>query len=158
MYYFEDLPIGLEVVFEDEYRVTEGEIIEVGQRWDPRPMHTDPVAAKESIFGGLVASSAHIFSIYVRIGNAEVDKDKQSAAVTALGFNNLQWHAPVRPGDVLKSAYTVIAARKSNSRPELGVVTTTCRMFNQRDQTVFTLECSYLIERRSITPANNHCQ
>ena len=156
MHYFEDLPIGLEVVFEDEYRVTEEEIIEVGQRWDPRPMHTDPVEAKQSIFSGLVASSAHIFSIYVRIGNTEIDRDKQSAAVTALGFNNLQWHAPVRPGDVLRSAYTVIAARKSNSRPALGVVTTTCRMFNQSDETVFTLECSYLIERR-ITPANDHC-
>jgi acyl dehydratase len=148
MYYFEDLTIGREVVFEDEYRVTEEEIIEVGQRWDPRPIHTDPVAAAESIFGGLVASSAHIFAIYVRIGNAEVDRDRQSAAVSALGFNNLQWRAPVRPNDVLRTAYTVVSARVSESRPALGVVTTKCRMFNQHDETVFTLECSYLIERR----------
>jgi acyl dehydratase len=147
MLYFEDLSIGREIVFDDEYHVTEEEIIEVGQRWDPRPFHTDPVAAKESMFGGLVASSAHIFSIYVRIGNAEVDKEKQTAAVTALGFNHLQWHAPVRPNDVLKTAYTVTAARESKSRPTLGVVTTRCRMFNQRDETVFTLECSYLIEK-----------
>jgi acyl dehydratase len=149
MYYFEDLLLGREVIFEDEYHVTEEEIIEVGQRWDPRPFHTDPEAAKESIFGGIVASSAHIFSIYTRIGSAEIDRDKQSAAVSALGFNHLQWRAPVRPNDVLRSAYTVVAARESNSRPDLGVVTTQCRVFNQNDETVFTLECSYLIERRS---------
>ena len=103
----------------------------------------------EELSCGLVASSAHIFAIYVRIGNAEVDRDKQSAAVSALGFDKLQWRAPVRPGDVLRSAYTVISARVSESRPTLGVVTTRCRMFNQRGETVFTLECSYLIERRS---------
>ena len=148
MYYFEDLPIGREIIFDDEYHVTEEEIIEVGRRWDPRPFHTDPEAAKSSMFGGLVASSAHIFSIYVRIGNAEVDRDKQTAAVSALGFNNLQWREPVRPGDVLNCAYTVIGARASESRPTLGVVTSGCRMFNQNDKVVFTLECSYLIERR----------
>ncbi|NQX88433.1 MAG: acyl dehydratase [Halioglobus sp.] len=150
MYYFEDLPIGREVVFEDEYRVTEDEIIEVGQRWDPRPMHIDPVAAVDSIFGGLVASSAHIFAIYVCIGNAVVDRDKQSAAVSALGFNHLQWRAPVRPNDVLRSAYTVVSARVSASRPACGVVTTKNRLFNQHEETVFTLECAYLIERRDI--------
>lgn len=151
MYYFEDLPMGLEVVFDDKYHVTEEEIIEVGQRWDPRPIHTDPVAALDSIFGGLVASSAHIFAIYVRIGNAEVDRDKQSAAVSALGFNNLQWRAPVRPNDVLRSAYTVVGARASKSRPAFGVVSTKNRMFNQNEETVFTLECSYLVEKRDIT-------
>lgn len=149
MLYFEDLPIGCEVVFDDEYHVTEEEIIEVGSRWDPRPFHTDPEAAKQSIFGGLVASSANIFSIYVRIGNAEIDMEKQTAAVSALGFNNLQWRAPVRPNDVLKSAYTIMSARESKSRPELGVVTNRCRMFNQNNETVFTLECSYLIEKRA---------
>ena len=106
----------------------------------------------QSIFGGLVASSAHIFSIYVRIGNAEIDRGKQTAAVSALGFNNLQWRAPVRPNDVLKSAYTIISARESKSRPELGVVTNRCRMFNQNNETVFTLECSYLIEKRVSKP------
>jgi acyl dehydratase len=148
MFYYEDLLIGQEVEFEDEYHVTEEEIIEVGQRWDPRPIHTDPEAAKESIFGGLVASSAHIFSIYVRIGNTDIDSDRQTAAVSALGFNNLQWHAPVRPNDVLKSAYKITAARESKSRPDLGVVNTQARLYNQNNETVFTGECSYLIKRR----------
>lgn len=148
MRYFEDLSVGLEATFRDEYKVTEEEIIEVGKRWDPQPFHTDPVAAKESIFGGLVASSAHIFSIYVRIGNTEIDKDIHVAAVTALGFDKLQWHAPVRPGDTLKNRYKVIKSRESKSKPDLGIVTMDSCVFNQNDETVFTLECSVLVKKR----------
>ena len=61
MLYFEDLTTGRQVVFEDRYRVTEEEIIEVGERWDPRSFHADSEAARDSLFGVLVASSAHIF-------------------------------------------------------------------------------------------------
>ena len=148
MYYLEDVYPGLEFQFEDEYQVTEEEIIEVGQRWDPQPFHVDPVAARDSIFGGLVASSAHIFSIWVRIGNAEVDKDKLVAAVSALGFNNLQWHNPVRPGDVLKSGYKVIDVRPSESKPNLGIVNSANEVTNQKGEMVFTLECAFLVPTR----------
>jgi acyl dehydratase len=148
MRYFEELSVGVKATFRDEYKVTEEEIIEVGKRWDPQPFHTDPVAAKDSIFGGLVASSAHIFSIYVRIGNTEIDEDIHVAAVTALGFDKLQWHTPVRPGDTLKNTYKVIKSRESKSRPDLGIVTMDCRVFNQNDETVFTLECTFLVKKR----------
>lgn len=144
MRYFEDLTVGEEVIFEDQYHVTEEEIIEVGTRWDPQPFHIDPVAAKKSMFGGLVASSAHIFSISVRIGNADIDKDKLIAAVTALGFDKLQWHAPVRPDDILFSKFTVTGLRESKSRPGLGVVSNACETYNQNDETVFTYICHYL--------------
>ena len=149
MRYYDDINLGEEVFFDEEYRVTEEEIIEVGTRWDPQPFHTDPVAAKESMFGGLVASSAHLFSINSAIGNAEIDKDNLIAAVSALGFNNLQWHAPVRPNDVLKSKFTVTAMRESQSRPGLGIITSASEMYNQKGETVFTLECSYLSPKNS---------
>ena len=49
MRYLEQISEGEEVVFEDVYHVTEEEIIEVGNRWDPQTFHTDPEAAKHSI-------------------------------------------------------------------------------------------------------------
>ncbi len=148
MRYFEDLEIDQEVVFEDEYLVTEAEIIEVGKRWDPLPFHTDPVKAKESFFGGLVASSAHIFSIWVRIGRTPEDNDKHKESVSALGFNNLQWHSTVRPNDILKSKNVVLDMRESKSKPNLGVVVTKGTVFNQNNETVFTVECSLLVVKR----------
>ena len=47
--YFEDLPVGC-VMHASGYTVTEAEILEFGQRFDPQPFHTDPGAANASIF------------------------------------------------------------------------------------------------------------
>ena len=148
MLYFEDVEMDQEVTFDAVYHVTEEEIIEVGNRWDPQPFHIDPKAAKASIFGGLVASSAHVFAIWVSMGSGDIDKDKAIVSVSALGFNNLQWHAPIRPGDDIKSAFKITEARESKSRPGLGIVNSTNRMFNQNNETVFTLECAFLVPKR----------
>lgn len=148
MLYFEDVELNREVTFDAVYHVSEEEIIEVGNRWDPQPFHIDPEAARESIFGGLVASSAHVFAIWVSMGNDDIDKDKAIASVSALGFNNLQWHAPIRPGDAIKSSFEITEARASKSRPGLGIVNSRNRMFNQNDETVFTLECAFLVPKR----------
>ena len=148
MLYFEDLVVGHETVFLEEYFVSQEEIIEVAQRWDPMPFHVDPVAAEDSIFGGLVASSAHIFSIWVSIGRTKVDEDKMLAAVTALGFDKLRWYAPVRPNDILRVGHIVTEIRESKSKPGLGVVTIANRVFNQNDETVFTLDNTFLIPKK----------
>ncbi len=149
MRYFEELTVGEETSNEGEYLVTEEEIIELGLRFDPQPFHTDPVAAKESMFGGLVASSAHIFSIWSALGNATIDQDKLiGGAVSALGFNNLQWHNPVRPNDVLRRNQVVLAVRESSSKPGLGIITIAETVVNQNDETVFTLESSSLHKQR----------
>ena len=41
------------------YVVTEEEILEFGRRFDPQPFHTDPIAAKDGPFGGLVRYFGH---------------------------------------------------------------------------------------------------
>ena len=146
--YYEDVTLGEEITFDAVYHVTEEEIIEVGNRWDPQPFHIDPAAAKDSLFGGLVASSAHVFAIWVSMGNDDIDKDKAIKSVSALGFNNLQWHAPIRPGDAIKSSFKITEARESKARPELGIVKSDNRMFNQDNETVFTLECAFLVPKR----------
>ncbi len=154
MRYYDEIEEGELIRFEDSYSVTEEEIIEVGSRWDPQPFHIDKEAAKKSMFGGLVASSAHIFSIAVRIGNDPIDEDKMIAAVTALGFDKLQWHAPVRPGDVLRCHFSITGLRDSKSRPGLGIVSNDCRIYNQNDETVFTYQCNYLSPTRAYAMAN----
>ena len=60
--YFEDLEAGYRTEV-GEYQVTAEEIVEFASRWDPYPFHTDEDAAKQSIFGGLTASSCHLFAI-----------------------------------------------------------------------------------------------
>jgi acyl dehydratase len=130
MKYFEDLEIGLKVTFLDQYDVTEEEIIEVGVRWDPQPYHTGKEKAQAFIFGGLVASSSHIFSMFSRIGHDPIDEENTIAAATAMGFTNLKWHNPVRPNDIIKATYEIASIRESKSKPDLGIVGMEHTLFN----------------------------
>ncbi len=120
----------------------------MGRRWDPRPFHTDPDAAKDSFFGGLVASSSHLFCIWNALSNDERDKDKWIETATALGFNNLQWHRPVRPNDVLSRRQELTESRDSDSKPGMRVATVTETLVNQDGEVVFTLDCSFLAPKR----------
>ena len=93
----------------------------MGRRWDPQPFHTDPEAAAASPFGGLVASTVHLFAISVKIGMAA---SRPSAAVSTLGMTNFVNHAPgpprrPAPPRVRRS----LDRRLSKSRPAMGIVT-----------------------------------
>ena len=118
MRYFEDYEVGALKQYAGRYEVTEAEIMEVAGRWDPQPFHTDPVAAVDSIFGGLVASSVHLFAISVSLGSS----GGPVAALSALGFDDLRWHAPARPGDMLRMEGETLSKRLSKSRPGAGII------------------------------------
>ena len=53
--YFEDYLVGASAEF-GQITVEEEEVIAFGRRFDPQPFHIDPIAAKQSAFGGLIAS------------------------------------------------------------------------------------------------------
>ena len=144
MKYFEDFVVGEVTDFPGRYLVTEEEIREVGERWDPQPFHVDPVAAAESVFGGLVASSVHLFAISTCLGV----KGEPTAAVSSLGFRAVNNHAPARPGDELRNRSTVLESRLSQSRPGVGVVTTLLELLNQRQELVFSWENAALFQCR----------
>ena len=64
--YFEDYPEG--GVFEfGERTVTEADILDFAHRFDPQDMHTDPDAAANGAFGGLIASGWHTGSLMMRM-------------------------------------------------------------------------------------------
>lgn len=146
MRYFEDFEAG---VWQENgtYEVTEAEIVEMAERWDPQPFHVDPVAAAASPFGGLVACSAHLFAIACVMAS-KVPEDRKAKAVSALGFDAMRLHAPARPGDVLTSRSVVLETRVSNSRPHLGIVRSRTELVNQDGELVFSNEGAALIERR----------
>jgi acyl dehydratase len=144
--YYEDFVVGDETVGLETYAVTEAEVREIGERWDPQPFHVDPVAAVRSPFGGLVASSVHLFAICVGLSNR--GQVEPVAAVSALGFDELRLHAPARPGDELRVNIVVLDRRRSKSRPELGVVRTRAELVNQREELVFSDEAAFLIQLR----------
>lgn len=142
--YFEDLTPDF-IALASGYTVTEAEILEFGQRFDPQPFHTDPVAAKSSVFGGLVAPGTLIICARSWLVN---HLDHCPAYSAGLGIENMNLIKPVRPGDTLRLEVRVLSARLSVSRPDHGVVTCKNLIFNQHDELVMELTPKLLVRRK----------
>ena len=98
MRYFEDMEVG-EVREFGSYEVTREEVLEFAEAYDPQPFHVDEEAAAESQFGGLIASGWHTAAMCMRM---LVDNHlSEAASAGARGVRQLEWLAPVRPGDTL---------------------------------------------------------
>ena len=97
--YFEDLAVGDEWT-SDAYDITEAEIREFADQYDPQWFHTDPDrAADESPYGGLIASGWHTASVSMRL-LVECFLE-EAATMGAKGVDELRWRQPVEPGDRL---------------------------------------------------------
>src|SRR5205823_11599398 len=97
--------------------MTEEEIISFARQWDPQPFHVDPVAAKASIYGRLIASGwqTALRTMRLQVENLLHDTDAQGSP----GVENIRFRRPVRAGERLSARYTVLAAEPSAKRPTL---------------------------------------
>src|SRR5258708_421531 len=103
MRYFEDFQVG-DIFDLGSTTVTEEEIISFARQFDPQPFHTDPVLAKDSIFGGLVASGWHTTAMFMRLFFDGLLHE--TASIASPGVDDVRWLKPVRPGDVLRARFT----------------------------------------------------
>ena len=143
--YFEDVKVGDTERF-GHYEVTREEIIEYARQFDPQPFHLDEEAGKASPFGGLIASGWHTGAMLIRMLN---DHSIPRAATSgALGFDDLKWVKPVRPGDILSVETRVLDKAESRSRPEIGVVKVESRVLNQAGELKMSLVSIVLYRRR----------
>lgn len=145
MYYFEDFPVG--VTFDlGPLMVTEEQIIAFANQFDPQYFHTDPERARDSIFGGLVASGWHSGALFMRMFYDGLLSE--TASIASPGLDQLRWLQPVRPGDTLRGRFMVIDARVSKSRPTMGILRSNSEMFNQRDELLMTFTGVHYVGRR----------
>ncbi|MBI3914060.1 MAG: MaoC family dehydratase [Chloroflexi bacterium] len=134
--YFEDYIPGAVQVF-GTVVVEEKEIVEFGRRYDPQEFHTDPAAAKQTAFGGLIASGWHTAALMMRL---LVDNYLSSvASLGSPGIDELRWTKPVRPGDTLSVRVTVLDATRSRSKPDRGVLRSLIEVLNQNGEVVMTM-------------------
>jgi acyl dehydratase len=143
--YYEDLEIG-EVRESSARAVTETELLEFACRYDPQWFHVDPVAARDSIFGELVASGIHTMALWRQLDH-EISGDIRW--ICGVAWNEARWPNPVRAGDALRARSEILSKRPSRSHPERGIIECRYVLLNQRDQTAFTCTSVNLIERRS---------
>jgi acyl dehydratase len=132
--YFEDYIVGVQREF-GTIVVEEAEVISFARRFDPQPFHTDPAAAKGSIYGGLIASGWHTASLMMRLFADHYLTS--SSSLGSPGVDELRWLKPVRPGDTIQPMGTI----KSKTRSaKAGWVVIDVVMHNQRGEVVATGE------------------
>lgn len=146
MRYWEDFKVG-EVEQIGGKRVDKDEIIAFARQYDPQPFHIDEAAAKQSMYGGLIASGWHTCAMVMRMMcDAYM---LRSASVGSPGIDNLKWLKPVRPGDTINARRTTLETRESKSKPDIGIVNNLWEVFNQDGEMVMTMQGYGMFRRRN---------
>jgi acyl dehydratase len=134
--YLEDLVVG-ERWTSQPVTVTAEDIIEFGHRFDPQPFHTDAEAAKNSPFGGLIASGWQLASLAMRIcveGRLFGD-----TPVVGIGADELRWFAPVRPGDQLTVERELVEIILVPDKPKRGTAKARIELKNQNGDLIMRM-------------------
>jgi len=146
MRYFEDLKPG-DKFNTAEYEMTAEEIMAFGRKFDPQAFHTDPDAARATLFGQLVASGWHTAAVSMRLMVlGEMDLD---GGVIGQGMESLRWPRPVLPGDRLRVVTEIVEVRPAPARPDRGLIKLRCRTYNQAGKVVQDMTATLLVALRS---------
>ena len=127
------------------WRLTAEDIVAFARVWDPQPFHVDAAAAERSPFGGLVASSAHLFAICTRLF---YDSAQRLDVVAMLGKDKLRLPHPARAGTTLTYATRCVGKRDSASRPTVGIAVLADTVTDSDEQVVLTQEVTVMLARR----------
>ena len=144
--YFEDYIPG-DVHEFGSIKVDEQEVIEFGKRYVPLSYHIDKEAAKDSIYGGLIASGWQTAALMMRIYTENYLS--KVANLGSPGGDELRWDKPVFPGDELSVRATVLEARRSESRPDRGIVRTFIEVLNQKREVVMSMKMVNFVRLRN---------
>jgi acyl dehydratase len=144
--YFEDYAAG-QIFHTGRHRLDKEQIVAFARQFDPQPYHLDEQAALKSPFKGLAASGWHTAAITMRL---MVDGEfKPAGGILGVGFDQLSWSKPVRPGDELRVKSEVLEVRPSKSRNDRGMIRVQNTTLNQNDEAVQSFTANLIVPRRS---------
>ncbi|HEX3162292.1 MAG TPA: MaoC family dehydratase [Pseudolabrys sp.] len=148
------MPVGSHTFKADEIKA-------FAARFDPQPFHLDESAAERSHFGALCASGWHTAVVWMRLmvdsrrrqmEAARARGEPVAATGPALGFRELKWLKPVFVDDTIDYTSEIIAARVSESRPGVGLISLRTTGVNQHGEPVISFISTTFVERRPGTP------
>ena len=142
--YFEDLDIGA-VLTSETYAIAKDEMVAFARKWDPLPIHVDEEAARQSPHGGLIGSGEYSMAVkqllITRLGFG-------SGVIASIGYDELRYLRPVRPGDDLTLSVTCLDKRESRTKPDRGVVTLNVVLANQNGEAVLSYRDMVMMAKR----------
>jgi acyl dehydratase len=142
--YLDDLRIGQQFVSQS-HSVDESQITRFASEFDPQPFHLDKAVAKQTAFGGLVASGWHTAALTMRLlvrGGPPI-----AGGLVGVG-GEIKWLKPTRPGDTLRVYCEVVEISPSRSRPDRGIVTIRIETRNQHADIVQLFVGKLVVPRR----------
>lgn len=140
--YFEDMVLGL-LLTSAQHVVDGDELVAFAKIWDPLPIHVDEQAGKEA-FGSLTGPGVYILAVKQRL----IHQLPQMMVIASLGYDEVRFHAPIRPVDTVHVQMQVMAQRVSESKPDRGVVTLKFSLINQDGLAVMSHLDTVLVKRR----------
>ena len=143
--YWEEWEIGAE--FESSGRtVTEADIVMfAGLSGDYNPLHVNEEYCKQTIFGGRIAHGPLVYAIAAGLlFQLHLYDD---TLIAFLGFENLKFTNPVKPGDTIRARIKVLEKRET-SNPDRGVMKRRLEVLNQRGEVVQEGIQAFLLKRR----------
>ena len=140
---FADFHAG-QVIQAGPFELTQAELLAFAKAYDPQWFHTDPAAASQGRFGGLIASGWQTCGIAMRLVADAALAGSESFASPGLAY--VKWPNPVRPGDVLRLRATVLQTRRASSKPPLGILRWRWQLFNAAGAEVLDLEATSLFD------------
>jgi len=143
--YFDDFETGQRFTTKGA-TLSEAQILSFAWQYDPQPFHIDAEAAKDSIYGGLIASGFQTMVTAFRLFYAEGLIN--AASLGSPGLDELRWLKPVRPGDTLHVICEIGDMRPSASKPDRGIMHMHHAIHNQHDEVVMTYTAIQIVARR----------
>ena len=149
--WFEDIPVGEFHVF-GSYTFSEQEIIEFGELYTPQIYHTDPEAALDTRYRGLVASKWHICAVWMRqmVDYMEryalgVEDGRRNGA--GVRIEDLEQFVPVKSGHTLTFSHEIVAKPDKVIRDNWGIIRSRNEAFNHRGELALRFYIDILAER-----------
>ena len=130
-----------------QFEVTQKEVVEFAQKYDPFPFHVDDEAAKGTVFGGIISSGWLTALVWLRLMHSHFLC--YETVLGSPGHEEMLWPTPVRPGDRLSGTVVIKESRVSRSKPELGFVRYTATLTNQENDDVFVTTSTLIVKSRS---------
>lgn len=143
--FFEDLEVG-ETKLSAVRTLSSEEITTFARQYDPQWFHADAEAARDSVWGEVVASGIQTMAVWRQLDH-QIAHD--IAWICGVGWDHVRWPRGLRAGVPVRARSTVLSKRPSGSDATRGVVVMRYELLDDRDgQPVWSAEGTNLIRRR----------
>ena len=145
--FLEDIQPG-QVFRSPSYEVTAENIKDFATAWDPQIFHLDEAGAADSFFAGLAASGWHTACITMKL--LVTGQFRPVNGIIGAGLQELKWHRPVRPGDMLSVRAEVLDVRPMRSKPGFGLCTMRVDTVDQAGDPVQTFTTPLVVQGKGL--------